>query len=109
MAGAHVNRGGDVLHQHEIAAAHVAPVGLQKKGLGVGGHLPGDGLVGAAEWASLARGALLLEHSKLVGDREAIIREANELAAGLLGEPLISSAVAGLCDRLALALGEPSP
>jgi hypothetical protein len=69
---------------------------------------PGDGLAGAAEWASLARGALLLEHSSLVRERETIIREANELAAIVLGEPLVSSAVAGLRDRLALALGESS-
>ncbi|HEY2371241.1 MAG TPA: hypothetical protein VGH82_01705 [Gaiellaceae bacterium] len=69
---------------------------------------PGDGLAGALEWASRARGALLLEHSKLVGEREAVIREANELTASILGEPLVSSAVAGLRDRLALAVGEPS-
>jgi chromosome segregation ATPase len=69
---------------------------------------PGDGLAGALEWASRARGALLLEHSNLVREREAIIREANELTASVLGEPLVSSAVAGLRHRLALALGKPS-
>jgi chromosome segregation ATPase len=69
---------------------------------------PGDGLEGASEWASLARGALLLEHSNLVRERETIIREANELTASVLGEPLVSSAVAGLRDRLALALRESS-
>ena len=70
--------------------------------------LPGNGLAGASEWASLARGALLLEHTNLVNERETIVREANELTASLLGEPLVSAAVAGLRDRLALALGEPS-
>ena len=67
---------------------------------------PEDGLAGALEWASRARGALLLEHSNVVREREEIIREANELTASILGEPLVSAAVAGLRDRLALALGE---
>jgi chromosome segregation ATPase len=70
---------------------------------------PGDDLAAALEWAARARGALLLEHSNLVAEREAIIREANELTASVLGDPLVSSAVAGLKDRLALALGQPSP
>src|SRR5579871_1478962 len=39
MAATHKNRRGDVFHQHEIAAAHVAPIGLQQKGLSVGGDL----------------------------------------------------------------------
>jgi hypothetical protein len=67
---------------------------------------PGEGLDGAVEWASRARGALLLERSNLAGERETIIREANELTASIIGEPLVSAAVSGLRDRLALALGE---
>jgi len=62
---------------------------------------PSHGLGATIEWASQARGALLLEHSSLVRERDAIIREANELAASVLGEPLASGAVAGLRDRLA--------
>jgi DNA repair exonuclease SbcCD ATPase subunit len=69
---------------------------------------PGDGLAGTLDWASQARGALLLERSNLARDREEIVREANELTASLLGEPLVSSAVAGLRERLALALRDPS-
>ena len=34
-----MDRRGQVLHQHEIAAAHVAPVGLQQERLGVRRHL----------------------------------------------------------------------
>jgi chromosome segregation ATPase len=68
---------------------------------------PRDDLPGALEWASRARGALLLEHANLVREREAVIREANELTASILGEPLVSAAVAGLRGRLALALREP--
>src|SRR5579862_2674910 len=36
VAAADEDRRGGVLHQHEIAAAHVAPIGLQQERLGVG-------------------------------------------------------------------------
>jgi chromosome segregation ATPase len=62
-------------------------------------------LDGAVEWASRARGALLLEHSQLVGERDEIVREASELLASVSGDPLTSVAVAGVRERLALALG----
>lgn len=62
---------------------------------------PAEGLAGTIEWASQARGALLLERSNRAREREAIIREANELTASVLGEPLASAAVAGLRERLA--------
>jgi hypothetical protein len=65
-------------------------------------------LEGALEWASRARGALILEHSALVLEREAVVREATELLASVLGEPLTTTAVAGTRERLAHALGEPS-
>jgi len=31
------NRRRQILHQHELATAHVAPIGLQQEGLGIGG------------------------------------------------------------------------
>jgi predicted nucleic acid-binding protein len=65
-------------------------------------------LGGALEWASRARGALILERSGLAREREEVVREASELLAGVLGEPLIATAVAGVRERLARALGEPS-
>jgi chromosome segregation ATPase len=64
-----------------------------------------SGLDGALEWASLARGALLLEHSKLVRERDEVVREATELLASVSGDPLTSVAVAGVRERLARALG----
>jgi len=67
-----------------------------------------DDLQGALEWASRARGALLLEHSGLAREREEVVREATELLASVLGEPLTASAVAGVRERLARALAEPS-
>jgi DNA repair exonuclease SbcCD ATPase subunit len=63
---------------------------------------------GALEWASRARGALLIEHSGLSREREEVVREATELLASVLGEPLTATAVAGVRERLARALGEPS-
>ncbi len=65
---------------------------------------PAAGLDGALDWASRARGALLLERSGLAGEREKVVREANELLGSVLGEPLTATAVAGVRDRLARAL-----
>ena len=65
-------------------------------------------LGGALEWASRARGALLLERSALARERDEIVREATELLASVLGDPLTATAVAGVRERLARALGEPS-
>ena len=66
------------------------------------------GLGGALEWASRARGALLLEHSKRVGERDEVVREATELLASVSGDPLTAVAAAGLRDRLARALAASS-
>ena len=65
-------------------------------------------LDGALEWASRARGALLLERSGLAREREEVVREATELLASVLGDPLTATSVAGVRERLARALGEPS-
>jgi hypothetical protein len=65
-------------------------------------------LDGALEWASRARGALLLQRSALARERDEVVREATELLASVLGDPLTSTAVAGVRERLARALGEPS-
>ena len=65
-------------------------------------------LGGALEWTSRARGALLLERSGLVRERDEVVREATELLASVLGDPLTATSVAGVRERLARALGEPS-
>jgi chromosome segregation ATPase len=67
---------------------------------------PENGLDAALAWASRARGALLLEHSALVSERDTVVREASELLGSVLGEPLTTTAVAGVRDRLARALGD---
>jgi hypothetical protein len=57
-------------------------------------------LAAVDEWASRERGALLVEHSGLARERDAVVREASELLASVLGEPLASTSVAGLRSRL---------
>jgi len=56
------------------------------------------------EELSERRGALLVEHSNLVREREAVVREASELLGWVLGDPLTSTSVAGLRERLERAL-----
>jgi hypothetical protein len=65
-------------------------------------------LEGAIDWASRARGALLLQHSGLARERDEVVREATELLASVLGDPLTATGAAGVRERLARALGEPS-
>ena len=65
---------------------------------------PGPGLDAVLEWASRARGALLLARAGLATEREKVVREATELVAGVLGEPLAATGVAGVRGRLARAL-----
>ncbi len=53
-----------------------------------------------AAWAGRARAALLLARSGLEREREGVVREANEMGAALLGDPLFAGGVAGLRRRL---------
>jgi hypothetical protein len=65
-------------------------------------------LDGALDWASRARGVLLLERSALARQRDEVVRQATELLASVLGDPLTATGAAGVRERLARALGEPS-
>jgi len=59
------------------------------------------GLDGVADWASRARGDLLLAHAALATERDKVVREATELVASAVGEPLPGTGVAGVRERLA--------
>jgi hypothetical protein len=59
---------------------------------------PAGGLHGVLDWGARARGELLVAHAALATERDKVVREATELAASVLGEPL--TRVAGLRDRL---------
>jgi hypothetical protein len=66
---------------------------------------PAGGLHGVLDWGARARGELLVVHAGLATERDKIVREATELVAGVLGEPLTAIGVAGVRERLSRALG----
>jgi hypothetical protein len=90
---------------------------LERQGAHLAGHArlehdvapPATGLYGLLDWASPARGELLVAHAALATERDKVVREATELVAGVLGEPLTAIGVAGVRERLARALGGGSP
>ncbi|MER3410584.1 MAG: hypothetical protein C4306_10985 [Thermoleophilia bacterium] len=51
-------------------------------------------------WASRARAALFLARSGLERERDGVVREANEMGASLLQDPLFAGGAAGLRHRL---------
>jgi hypothetical protein len=77
---------------------------LELSGAAHGVARPGPGLGDIVDWASTARGALLLQRAALAAEREQIVREANELLGSALGEPLAATAVTGLRAKLERAL-----
>jgi chromosome segregation ATPase len=64
---------------------------------------PAAGLDGIEAWAARARAALLVLHAALAAERDAIVREANELGSSVLGEALGATSVAGVRERVARA------
>ncbi len=70
------------------------------------GEDPGSDLAQLSAWAGRARAALLVARSSLAGERDAVIRQANELGSLLLGEPLASTATSLVVRRVERALGE---
>lgn len=61
---------------------------------------PAQGLDGILDWAARARAAVLVARSGLETERERVVREANELASSVLGEPLYATSVATVRQRL---------
>ena len=61
---------------------------------------PTRGVAAVVEWGARARAALFVARNSLESERAAVVREANELGAAVLGEPLFSSSVAGVRRRL---------
>ena len=90
--------------RHEDAERLVLRVGPLAQRLAenprVGTVPPGPGLDAVLEWASRARGDLLLAHAGLATERDKVVREATELVASALGEPLPGNGVAGVRQRL---------
>jgi chromosome segregation ATPase len=61
---------------------------------------PASGPRGLVDWASHAHAELFVAAGQLDAQRERVIREANELATMLLGEPTYGSTVAQLAQRV---------
>ena len=66
---------------------------------------PGPSLDGVLEWTSRARGDLLVAHAGLDMERDKVVREATELVASALGEPLPGNGVAGVRGQLMRSIG----
>ena len=71
-------------------------------------HMPAapEGPRALVDWASHAHAELFVAAGQLDAQRERVIREANELASLLLGEPTYGSTVAQLAQRLSPLAGE---
>jgi chromosome segregation ATPase len=61
---------------------------------------PGSGVQSLIEWAANAHAALFVAVRQLETERERVIREANELASALLGEPTYGSTPAQALARV---------
>ncbi|HEV3407568.1 MAG TPA: hypothetical protein VG079_02675, partial [Gaiellaceae bacterium] len=68
------------------------------------GEAPAAGLAGVADWTSNALAALFVARSGLASERDAVIRQANELGALVLGEPLIAASASSVARRVERAL-----
>jgi DNA repair exonuclease SbcCD ATPase subunit len=66
---------------------------------------PAPGLDGLVDWGSRAHAAIFVARSGVETERERVAREAHELAAAVLGEPLPATSVAGVRQRLEDRLG----
>jgi chromosome segregation ATPase len=64
------------------------------------GAQPQPGLSGVRDWASSARAALFVSRGGLARESEAVIRQANELGAAVLDEPLVAVSAAAVIRRV---------
>jgi len=64
------------------------------------GVRPGEGPAAIAEWGTQVRAALLVARSQVAAERDALVRQANELAAGVVGEPVAAMSASGAAEIL---------
>lgn len=106
VAESHLLRARSAHEELERAAAALPAElpGLERRARAVadGGPAPqpGDGPRPLVEWASHAHAELFVASRQLDGERERVVREANELASMLLGEPTYGSTVAQALARV---------
>lgn len=65
---------------------------------------PGPALSEIATWGTRTRAALLVARAGLAREREGLVRQANEAAAAVLGEPLVSGSAEEAARRVESAL-----
>jgi hypothetical protein len=68
------------------------------------GGEPSAGLEGVRAWGEVARAALFVARGQLSAERDAVIRQANEIGSAVLGESLGSASVAVVARRIEQAL-----
>jgi chromosome segregation protein len=85
----------------QLAAQLVARPGLTDDAVAE----PGPGAAGIADWGTRARAALLVARSQVAAEGEAVIRQANELGAAVLGESLPPLSAAAVARRIERKLG----
>ena len=59
-----------------------------------------------AEWGTQVRAALLVARSQVAVERDALVRQANELASNVVGEPVAAMSAAGAADLLRRTLAQ---
>ena len=64
------------------------------------GTEPGPGLAAIADWGSRARYALFVARGGLAAEREALVRQANEVGAVVLGEPVSAVSASVVARRV---------
>jgi hypothetical protein len=69
---------------------------------------PDAGTAGVAEWGTRARAALLVARSQVSAERDAVLRQANELGAAVLGEALPPLGAREVVRRVEGGLARPS-
>jgi chromosome segregation ATPase len=80
----------------EIAARLAERPGLPE----AAGRSPGDAPEELVDWATETRASLLVARSNLGAQRDAVIRQANELGALVLGEPLTTQSPSAVRQQL---------
>jgi chromosome segregation ATPase len=82
-------------------SAEIAALLAERPGLpDAAGRTPADSLDELGDWATEARAALLVARSNLAAQRDAVIRQANELGALVLGEPLTAQSPSAVRQQL---------
>ncbi|HXV57593.1 MAG TPA: hypothetical protein VD704_06975, partial [Gaiellaceae bacterium] len=120
MAGRRHEEARSRVEELEAAASAAAREGkeLEERALALAGALherprlaseagapPGPGLTGVTAWGTRARAALLVARSQLSSERDALIRQANELGALVLGEQFAAATPGSVAARLERELG----